>query len=119
VAGGFGGPGRADGQLKVPHGLRFTGDGTGLAVADSGNNRVSDSEFLVEDGSFVRHVAMGLRGPFDMEECLGGWLVARLRSHTIEFVSGGDARRSTLGKFLKAARMVGSTALQPWPWCLA
>jgi hypothetical protein len=36
VAGGFGGPGTAHGQLHAPYGLRFTGDGTGLAVADDG-----------------------------------------------------------------------------------
>jgi hypothetical protein len=52
VAGGFGGPGRANGQLQTPHGLRFTGDGTGLAVAEYWNDRVS--MFRVEDGSFVR-----------------------------------------------------------------
>ncbi len=34
VAGGFGDPGSTDGQLDRPRGQRFTGDGTGLAVAD-------------------------------------------------------------------------------------
>jgi hypothetical protein len=87
LAGGFGGPGIAAGQLKWPRGLRFTGDGTGLVVADCGNNRVS--MFRVDDGSFVRHVATGLRGPLDVEECEGGWLVACRSSHTIQFVSGG------------------------------
>jgi hypothetical protein len=79
VAGGFGRQGRVDGQLKHPFGLRFTGDGdgTGLAVADAGNRRALPllrqccprrvsrrvSVFRVEDGSFVRHVATGLRSP--------------------------------------------------------
>ncbi len=92
VVWGFGGPGSADGQLYRPCGLRFTGDGTGLAVADYVNNRVS--VFRVEDGSFVRHVATGLSGPpWDVEECEGGWLVACYSSHTIEFVGGSWFRR--------------------------
>jgi hypothetical protein len=100
VAGGFGGPGRADGQLYRPYGLRFTGDGVGLAVADAGNARVS--VFRVEDGSFARHVATGLGYPMDVEECEGGWLVACFDSHTIEFVGGdvggGGVGRARLGK---------------------
>ncbi len=87
VAGGFGDPGRANGQLDRPLGLRFTGDGTGLVVADSGSGRVS--VFRVDDGSFVRHVATGLSGPYDVEECQGGWLVACGCSNTVEFVDGG------------------------------
>jgi hypothetical protein len=100
VGGGFGGPGRADGQLGLPYGLRFTGDGTGLAVADASNGRVS--VFRVEDGSFARHVATGLSGPLDVEECEGGWLVACWGSHTIEFVGGGvdgGVGRARLGKY--------------------
>jgi hypothetical protein len=105
VGGGFGGPGSADGQLSVPFGLRFTGDGTGLAVADAGNGRVSvfRHNFRVEDGSFARHVATGLSVPFDVEECEGGWLVACWSSHTIEFVGGdvggGGVGGARLGKY--------------------
>jgi hypothetical protein len=91
LAGGFGAPGDADGQLMSPRGLRFTADGTGVVVADMGNHRVS--VLRVEDGSFVRHVghvASGLgSSPFDVEECEGGWLVACWDSGTIEFVSDG------------------------------
>jgi hypothetical protein len=100
VAGGFRGPGSADRQLHAPHGLRFTGDGTGLAVADDGNGRVS--LFRVEDGSFARHVATDLEGPMDVEECEGGWLVAcGYPSHIVKFVSddvgGGGVVRARLG----------------------
>jgi hypothetical protein len=102
VGGGFGDPGSADGQLKCPFGLRFTGDGTELAVADVDNARVI--VFRVEDGSFVRHVATGLSYPFDVEECEGGWLVACPGSHTIEFVGGdvgggGGVGGARLGKY--------------------
>ena len=88
VAGGFRGPGSADGQLNKPYGLRFTGDGAGLAVADKGNGRVS--LFRVEDGSFVRQVATEVSYPIDVEECEGGWLVVCFGPDTtgIEFVSG-------------------------------
>jgi hypothetical protein len=95
VAGGFGTAGRAEGQLKWPFGLRFTRNGTGLAVADSYNNRVS--LFRVEDGSFVRHVATELDRPVDVEECEGRSLVASECSHTIELVSGSISR-SIAGK---------------------
>ncbi len=95
VGGGFGAPGSADGQLHRPYGLRFTGDGTGLAVADSGNHRVS--VFRVEDGSFARHVATGLGYSWDVEECESGWLVACDSSHTIQFVDGGGVGRARLG----------------------
>ena len=54
-------------RLSGPCGLRFTGDGTGLVVADGESGRVS--MFRVEDGSFVRHVATGLGAVFDVEEC--------------------------------------------------
>ncbi len=101
VGGGFGGPGRAAGQLCWPHGLRITSDGTELAVADAGNDRVT--VFRVEDGSFVRHVATGLRAPYDVEESEGGWLVACWGSNTIEFVGGdvggGGVGRARLGKW--------------------
>jgi hypothetical protein len=100
LAGGFGGPGDADGQLSRPNGLRLSADGTGLVVADPGNSRVS--QFHVEDGSFVRHVATGLRGPWDVEECESGWLVVCMSSHCIESVnrsvdSVGSGGLSTLG----------------------
>jgi hypothetical protein len=114
VGGGFGGPGSADGQLRRPFGLRLTGDGTGLAVVDWGNGRVS--AFRVEDGSFVRHVATGLSWPDDVEECEGGWLVACFDSHTIEFVDGdvgGDGvGRARLGEFGRGdGEFFGPTAL--------
>ena len=102
LAGGFRSPGSADGQLHAPMGLRFTGDGTGLAVADARNDRVS--LFRVEDGSFVRHVATGLSCPQDAEECEGGWLAACSGSQTIRFVGAvGDmdrgGRASSLGRW--------------------
>jgi hypothetical protein len=98
LAGGFGGPGRADGQLSHPYGLRFTSDGTGLAVADWCNDRVS--MFLVEDGSFARHtpVDASLRRPYDVEECDGGWLVACCGSDTVEFISSGLGEAVSLGR---------------------
>jgi hypothetical protein len=51
----------------------------------------------------VRHVATGLGGPYDVEECDGGWLVACYFSDTIEFVGGdvggGAVGRARLGKY--------------------
>jgi hypothetical protein len=88
IGGGFGCPGSRDGQLKMPYGLRFKRDGSVICVADCYNSRAS--VFRVGDGGFVRHMATGLRGPRDVEEVEGGWLVACYGSDTVEFVSDGD-----------------------------
>jgi hypothetical protein len=91
IGGGFGGPGSGDGQLRIAMGLRFSGDGCGICVADWGNSRAS--VFRVVDGGFVRHIATGLSSALDVEEVEGGWLVACHRSHRVEFVgdgAGGD-----------------------------
>ena len=99
LGGGFGLPGAADGQLKEPYGLRFTGDGRGVAVVDVGNGRVSlFTVFSVGDGSFVRQLASGLRRPWDVEECEGGWLVVCRFSCSVEFVGGDGAGQATLGE---------------------
>jgi hypothetical protein len=92
IGGGFGAPGFRDGQLYRPRGLRFSGDGSALCVADFHNDRVS--VFRVGDGGFVRHIATWLSGAYGVEEVEGGWLVACLYSHTVEFVSDGVGRPS-------------------------
>lgn len=86
IAGGLG-HGGADGQLHRPWGLRFTADAQCLAVADSRNGRVC--LFRVEDGCFMRHVALGLFKPKDVEEVQGGWLVACPRSGDVTVVRAG------------------------------
>jgi hypothetical protein len=99
IGGGFGGPGDRDGQLAEPYGLRFSGDGTAVCVADHSNNRVS--MFRVGDGGFVKHIATGLSWPLDVEEVEGGWLVAG-GGHRVEFVGIGfddvGGGRPLLGK---------------------
>jgi hypothetical protein len=81
-------------------GLRFTWDGSAICVADAGNDRAS--VFRVGDGWFVRHMAMGLDYPRDVEEVEGGWLVACAGTDTVEFVcddDGGDGGgRPSLGE---------------------
>jgi hypothetical protein len=97
IGGGFGRPGSRDGQLARPYGLRFSGDGSAICVADWGNRRAS--VFRVGDGGFARHMATGLNYPLDVEEVEGGWLVACLSSDTVEFVGDGiSGRRPSLGK---------------------
>jgi hypothetical protein len=104
IGGGFGGPGSRDGQFSIwfsrPYGLRFSGDGSSICVADCGNDRAS--VFRVDDGGFVRHIATELSSPFDVEEVEGGWLVACWDLHRVEFVcdgyGGGGGGRPSLGK---------------------
>jgi hypothetical protein len=98
IGGGFGGPGSGDGQLKGPHGLRFSGDGSVICVADWHNGRAS--VFRVGDGGFERHMATGLSFPSDVEEVEGGWLVVCGHpSHRVEFVCDGvGGGRPSLGK---------------------
>jgi hypothetical protein len=74
---------------------------TGLGVADAGNNRVTMFRVSVgHDGCrFVRHMAEGLRYPWDVEEVEGGWLVACRSLHTVELVGDGvGGGRPSLGK---------------------
>jgi hypothetical protein len=108
IGGGFGGPGRADGQLRSPYGLRFSADGTELLVADAGNGRAS--LFRVEDGVFVRHVATGLLGPDDVEEVEGGWLVACAASQTVEFVGDGGVGGGAGGRLPCMRAQPGKTS---------
>ena len=108
IGGGFRGPGSRDGKLHRPYGLRFNRDGSAICVAEAENGRAS--VFRVCDGGFVRHIATGLRIPYDVEEVEGGWLVACISgrlvaggesANTVEFVSdgvGGDIERPSLGK---------------------
>ena len=57
------------------------------------------SLFAVADGSFVRDLVTSVwGGPFDVEECEGGWLVACRGSSTVEFVGGDGVGLATLGK---------------------
>jgi hypothetical protein len=115
VAGGYGGPGRAYGQLHAPCGLRFTGDGMGLAVVDRGNGRVS--VFRVEDGSFTRQVTTGQgRCPWDVEECEGGLLVACWGSNTVEFVGRGRDGGAGVGRTrLSRLTLPSALAIVPGP----
>jgi hypothetical protein len=73
IGGGFGAPWSEDGQLHLPLGLRFSGaTGAMICVADCGNARAC--LLRVEDGGFVRHVALDVDHPFDVEEVACGWL---------------------------------------------
>jgi hypothetical protein len=100
IGGGFGGPGKGDGQLKTPCGLRFSADGSVVCVAEYRNGRTS--VFRVGDGVFVKHMATKLRCPCDVEEVEGGWLVVCQGSHSVECVGDGDGGdgggRPSLGK---------------------
>jgi hypothetical protein len=72
------------GHVTRPYGLRFTRDGTGLAVTSAGNSRA----YIIstEDGAIRKLLASGLSGPSDVEECEGGWIVTCWSSETVEFV---------------------------------
>ena len=94
------GTGTRDGQFHMPYGLRFTGDGgSSVAVADCLNDRVSLFRFT--DGTFMSHVATGVKNPLDVEEHAGGWLVACAGCNTVEFVEaspGAGQTRVVLGR---------------------
>jgi hypothetical protein len=89
--------GAYDHQLCRPYGLRFSGDGAHVSVADCGNGRVS--LFRLCDGAFVRHIAKGLDGPRDVQECKEGWIVACMDSNTVQQVPAGPSGRSALGRY--------------------
>ena len=124
IGGGFGAPGPADRQLRMPLGLRFSADGSAICVAVWGNDRLS--MFRVGNGGFMRHITTGLRNPRDVEEVEGGWLVANSGTDTVEFVNnGGDGGRPFLGKagggdgafcFLSALALVPGLGLIVREW---
>jgi hypothetical protein len=114
LGGGFGGPGDAAGQLHRPYGLRFTADGSRVAVADWGNRRVS--VFNAGDGAFDRHASTELPGPFDVEDCGGGWLVACDMSNSVEFVASGATSSSPSSSFGRQGEGHGEFS---WPTALA
>ncbi|MFO0003770.1 MAG: hypothetical protein ACK559_21835, partial [bacterium] len=72
VGAGFGGPGPRDGQLSLPHRLRFCAGGSAVCVADTGNDRAC--LLRVDDGG-LGHLATG-QYPLGVEEAEGGWVVA-------------------------------------------
>lgn len=57
----FGGPGRGDGKLAMPHGIKFAKDGK-LYVADMLNSRI---QVFDAEGNFIR--AIGDRPPYQLE----------------------------------------------------
>jgi len=79
-------------------GLRFTRDGTRLAVTSSRNNDLS--VIRVQDGVVEGTLARGLGIAWDMEEVQGGWLVACLHSSVVTFVpTEAGLDQKTLGGF--------------------
>ncbi len=89
------------GHLKRPNGIRFSSDGTELAVAEAGKDCLS--LFRVQDGSFQRHVATDICWPHAVEQCEDGWLVPSFNRHGVQFhgsdcVHGRHADQPTLGK---------------------
>jgi hypothetical protein len=70
-----------------PYGLRFTKDGSAVCVTASSTNNIC---FLrARDGKFDGHLAHGLQVPRDVELVQGGWAVACVNSHSVEFIMNG------------------------------
>ena len=74
IVGGVEFPGMTDCFLHTPVGLRFTSDGTKLAVTDDRIGCVKI--FRVDDLSCVQNLPGRYLMPSDVEECEGGWFVA-------------------------------------------
>ena len=74
--------------MSMPHGLRFSRDGSGICVADWSNSRAS--VFRVGNGGFVRHISTVLVRACDVEEVEGGWLVACGAPQRVTFVDDVD-----------------------------
>lgn len=81
-------------HLHEPCGVRFSADGTQLAVA---SDRGGVSLFRSPDGALLQHVPESGAGsnPVGLEACGSGWLVACQLSDVVLYVGGG--KRGSLG----------------------
>ena len=108
----FGGEGSRDGQLNRPRGLRLLSDGSGVVVADRGNDRLC---LFSMTGVFMRAVAVTC--PRDVVECDGGtaFLVANCDVGTVSKVKiANDAL--PVGESVQRFGARGSDAGQfDWP----
>ena len=70
--------GKGPGQLRLPRGVRLLGDGSGLIVADSNNDRLCVFGLTGEPVSTIGSKEQGLSFPYDVLECAsdGGFVVA-------------------------------------------
>jgi hypothetical protein len=74
-------------------GLRFTRDGTGLALVRRRAERSCVDVICVEDGSFVSTVSIDAVYPVDLEDCgEHGWAVSNWSSHRIQFIGGANGQ---------------------------
>ncbi|XP_019633615.1 PREDICTED: tripartite motif-containing protein 3-like [Branchiostoma belcheri] len=67
----FGGKGSGEGQLKDPRGICTDGAGN-IIVADKGNSRV---EMFDKTGKFLKHITIGMKGPWAVAMARQGQLV--------------------------------------------
>ncbi len=87
----FGSFGDGPGQLKFPLGIRLLGDGSGVVVADYGNDRLGVFGLT---GGFVQTLgssAQGLKWPYDVMECSGGFVIANYGRDNVATVSRSGA----------------------------
>lgn len=98
----------ADGQPRAPFGLRFTADGSGVAVGD----KQCLSLYRADDGSFVRHLATNMTGGRDLEEVNGTWVVLCGGLPAVaSFAGDGGGERVPLGCAPERWRQVPPVAL--------
>jgi hypothetical protein len=96
----FGNEGSGPGQLSYPQGIRLSGDGSGLVVADCYNNRLCvfslSGQFLAAIGS----KKLGLNNPCDVLECASdsSFIVASYNGNNLIKVSRDGTRLGVYGK---------------------
>ncbi len=106
--------GVSKGLMHSPLGLCLTRDGLHVAVAERTNSRIS--VFSLVDGEAVDVIDTPLK-PFDIEDCLGGFVIAGGVQHAmwVSHRGPGLVDRVSLG----GGRMKGATGFQFGVFCLS
>jgi sugar lactone lactonase YvrE len=97
----FGNHGSGPGELNGPRGVRLLADGSGLAVADSWNNRLCVFTLSGEIVAAAGNMEQGFNVPLDVLECAsdGSFIVANVNGHNLIKLSRDGVKVEVLDKY--------------------
>ncbi len=99
--------------IMNPTGLRFSADGTELAVLSFSEQCGIAGLFRVDDGAYKRHLAVFLKSYFDVEEHDSGWILINGRNAKFINVHSPIKREEDLDLGLDAGNWGIASAIVP------